>query len=81
MAVAQVEHIQDRGSSASRRRDDATSRALAMWPRLDRRALTRCGGDPRRIARLVARRTSMDPEVIVMILADGEDLDRELWFG
>lgn len=42
--------------------------ALAVWPRLGRRALRRCGHDPRRIAVLVARRTSMPPEAIVSLL-------------
>jgi hypothetical protein len=65
----------------SRLRDRASQRALAIWPRLDRRALSRCGGDPRRIARLVARRTALPQEVIVLILLDVPELDRELWFG
>jgi hypothetical protein len=52
-----------------------------MWPRLDRRALSRCAGDPVRIARLVARRTNLRPEIIWMILAGTDELDRELWFG
>ena len=57
-------------------------RALALWPRLDRRALRRCADDPVRIARLVARRTMLPPETIVAILGSGvTDRDRELWFG
>lgn len=44
-------------------------RALALWPRLDRAALRRCGDDPNRIATLVARRTSLPRESIVRLLA------------
>jgi len=42
---------------------------LAIWPRLDRSALRRCGDDPHRIATLVARRTSLPRESIVRLLA------------
>jgi hypothetical protein len=65
----------------SRLRDRVCQRALAIWPRLDHRALSRCGGDPKRIARLVARRTALPEEVIESILLDVPELDRELWFG
>jgi hypothetical protein len=57
--------------------------ALAMWPRLGRRALRRCCHDPRRIATLVSRRTSIPPEVIVAILtmpAVSRD-EAVTWFG
>jgi hypothetical protein len=58
-------------------------RALALWPRLDRAALRRCRNDARRIAALVARRTTMPPEAILNVLtmprvADG---DIDTWFG
>ena len=43
---------------------DARARALAIWPRLDRRRLNRTCGDPARVARLVGRRTSLSPEAI-----------------
>jgi hypothetical protein len=46
-------------------------RALFLWPRLDRRALTRCGCDPYRIAAYVARRTSLPLESIVAMLTSG----------
>jgi hypothetical protein len=39
--------------------------ALATWPRLDRDRLRRTRGDPHRIARLVARRTTLSVEAIV----------------
>ena len=45
-------------------------RALALWPRLDRRALTRCGCDAGRIARYVARRTSLPLDSIVAMLTE-----------
>ena len=47
---------------------DVRARALAVWPRLDRKKLTRTCGDPRRVARLVARRTALSPEAILGIL-------------
>ncbi len=60
----------------------ATRRALALWPRLDRRALLRCGGDPARLTKLVARRTSLPPAIIRAILDPGiSEVDEEFWFG
>ena len=57
-------------------------RALAIWPRLSPRALTRCGDDPARLAAYVARRTKLPPEVIRAMLAPPlADVDAELWFG
>lgn len=47
---------------------DARRRALALWPRLDRRKLTRTCGDPVRVARLVSKRTSMPVESILVLL-------------
>lgn len=44
------------------------SRARLLWPGLETRALSRCGGDPRRVARLVARRTVLTEEAIVELL-------------
>ena len=43
-------------------------KARATWPRLDPVKLRRTRGDPRRIARLVARRTALPAEVILLIL-------------
>jgi len=43
-------------------------RALALWPRLNSVALRRCRQDPRRIATLVSRRTSMPMDSIVRLL-------------
>ncbi len=59
-------------------------RALAHWPRLDRRVLNRCGADARRIARYVSRRTSLSVDAIEAILQRGsapDEGDIERWFG
>ncbi|MFN8520289.1 MAG: META domain-containing protein [Chloroflexota bacterium] len=58
-------------------------RALALWPRLDARALRRCHRDPARIARLVARRTTLSFETIVGMLSmpSVSPQDIETWFG
>jgi hypothetical protein len=58
-------------------------RAVATWPRLDRAALRRCRHDPRRIAALVSRRTSLPLESILMILIAPHvsDEERATWFG
>ena len=45
-------------------------RALALWPRLNHRALHRCHGDATRIAAQVAHRTTMTPKAIEKLLAD-----------
>jgi hypothetical protein len=58
-------------------------RALALWPRLDKSALRRCGNDPSRIAALISRRTSMPPEQIVQVLVMTIPTreDAASWFG
>ena len=57
-------------------------RALAMWPRLDPRALARCAGNPARLARHVSRRTNLPPDIIRAILTPPlAERDGELWFG
>ncbi len=58
-------------------------RALTLWPRLDRTALRRCHNDARRIASLVARRTTMPPEAILAVLTMPQvsDDDIDAWFG
>jgi 5-formyltetrahydrofolate cyclo-ligase len=58
-------------------------RALSIWPRLDRRALSRCACDPQRIARVVARRTSLPMEAILALIV-GPTVSRvemQTWFG
>ena len=58
-------------------------RALALWPRLDARALRRCGNDPRRVALLVSRRTSLSVEAITVMLLTPvvSAQEAETWFG
>jgi hypothetical protein len=65
---------------SSIRESDPDDRALAIWPGLDRKALARCHHDRHRIARLVARRTSMPLDSILALLSV-TDIDREFWFG
>ena len=69
------------GRSSDRR--PIERRALALWPRLNPAALRRCGGDPRRIARLVSRRTSLSVEVIIGMLSLPFVTPQEVesWFG
>ncbi len=47
-------------------------RALFIWPGLDRRRLQRTQGDPWRIARLVASRSSLSLEAILVLLMGPE---------
>jgi hypothetical protein len=54
--------------------------AMFVWPRLDRRVLARFGGDVRRIAAYVARRTSLPVEEIVEMLEAHQSADRDLSF-
>ncbi len=42
---------------------------MALWPRLDRRALARCGCDPARIANYVSRRTRLPTKAIEALLS------------
>jgi len=58
------------GGSVPRREAARACRrqALLLWPRLDPYRLARTGGDPWRIARLVARRTPRSREEIVAML-------------
>lgn len=58
-------------------------RALALWPRLDAKALSRCRHDPVRVARLVAHRTTLSVETIIgmlnMPMVSSQEI--ETWFG
>ncbi len=49
---------------------DYAHRALSIWPGLDRARLRRAQNDPLRIGRLVASRTSMPIESILVLLQD-----------
>jgi hypothetical protein len=55
-------------SSAPAAEASLTTRALAVWPRLDRGQLARAHGDPRKIAQVITRRTVLPVEAIVEIL-------------
>jgi hypothetical protein len=48
-------------------------RACILWPRPDRRTLARCQNNPIRIARVIARRTTLSEEAIVTLLTAGRD--------
>jgi len=78
MAVATLH-----GGSTGSDRAAVDRRALALWPGLSRQALTRCGHDPRRIAALVSRRTSLSPESIYLLLTmpDVAESETIIWFG
>jgi hypothetical protein len=52
---------------------DPRSRALAIWPGLDRRKLARTCGDPHRVARLVEQRTTLPRETILGMLGAHQD--------
>lgn len=47
---------------------DCRSRALALWPGLDREKLRRTQGEPLRVARLVSRRTYLPLDAILGLL-------------
>ncbi len=57
--------------------------AMFVWPRLDRRVLSRYGTDAGRIAAYVARRTSLPVEDITAMLQAhvGADSDMRFYFG
>jgi hypothetical protein len=73
----------DHGSAESTGGPFLYRRALALWPRLDARALRRCGHDPRRVAALVSRRTSLPLETIMVLLTAPRVSRDEVatWFG
>jgi hypothetical protein len=48
-------------------------RACAIWPRLERRTLSRCHNNPVRLARVIARRTTLSEEAIVALLIEGRN--------
>jgi len=69
-------HAHDSLKCGQRRQQDPRVRALALWPRLDRRKLARTCGDPDRVARLIERRTALPHEAIMIMLLrpwTGED--------
>jgi len=58
-------------------------RALSICPRLDRRALRRCACDLTRIARIVARRSSLPIEAVLALLVGPttSPVEIDTWFG
>lgn len=50
---------------------DVRQRALLLWPRLDPVQLARTHGHPGPVVRLVARRTPLDPVIILAMLLQG----------
>ena len=58
----------DRPAAAEQADADVRGRALFLWPGLDRRKLSRTGGRPLRVARLVERRTSLTLDTILGML-------------
>jgi hypothetical protein len=52
---------------------DYQRRALAIWPGLDRTRLRRTNGDPWKIATVVAARSSLSLEAILVLLMGAPD--------
>ena len=73
----------DRPHRATRVGSALERRALAAWPRLNGAALRRCRHDPRRIAALFSRRTSLPMESIMRLLTMPQVTADEgaTWFG
>lgn len=57
-----------RAAMGAARACDYVARALELWPRLDREKVRRTRGNPRRLARLVERRTGESFDVILSML-------------
>jgi hypothetical protein len=51
----------------------AAARARALWPRLERSSIARCGGDVRCIAAQVSRRTSLPQDAILRLLTGTDE--------
>jgi hypothetical protein len=58
-------------------------RAMALWPRLDRRKVRRCAGDARCIVRVVSRRTTLPADAIwrILLLPSISEDEAATWFG
>jgi hypothetical protein len=54
---------------------DYCSRALALWPRLERHELARVRHDPRRVATLISRRTTLPHAAILQLLVASDLAD------
>ncbi len=82
MAGTQATVPQTGRASRPRVLAETARRALLLWPRLERRALARCAGDPACIANHVSRRTSLPPHIVRAMISPGlTDADGEFWFG
>ena len=69
-----VSELPPQATGRGRRIQPATEiRALAVWPRLDRRILYRCRGEPECLGRVIARhRTTLSVEQVIRILTGPE---------
>ena len=66
-------HLLPERRRARRPRSAAEIRAMAVWPRLDRRVLARCQGETTCLARAIARhRTTMSVEHVIRILTGAD---------
>ena len=65
------------------RASEVEQRALALWPRLDRKAIRRCGGDLRCIVAVVSRRTTLPSDAIrlLLLLPRVTRDEGSTWFG
>ena len=75
--------MQSSGDPTPARVSEVERRALALWPRLDRKALRRCAGDTRCIVAMVSRRTTLPSDAIrLLLLVPNVSRDEgSTWFG
>ena len=73
----------EHGSPTPARESDVEQRALALCPRLDRKAVRRCAGDTRCIVSVVSRRTTLPTEAIwlLLVLPRVSPDEGATWFG
>lgn len=60
---------------------NVVERAVAIWPRIDRRILNASHGDPQRLAHALARRTALPEERILEMLVPPAHDEASRWFG
>lgn len=70
------EHSQRRTGGISGVDADCRTRALLLWPKLDRAKLRRTNGDPARVARLVEQRTRLPYDDILSLLTRADRAER-----
>jgi hypothetical protein len=61
------------GESPPEPEPDYYARALALWPRLESPRRGRARRDPRRVARLISRRTNLSYKAILQLLGVRDD--------